>query len=43
MAPYRELIRGDRPTFETAHLQDLALVQLLALVLAMTALVFLGA
>lgn len=42
MAPYRELLRGDRPTFQTSHLQDLALIQLLALVLAMTAMVFLG-
>lgn len=43
MAPYRELLRGDRPTFQTTHLQDLALVQLLAVVLALTTLVFLGA
>jgi len=43
MAPYRELLRGDRPTFQTPHLQDLALLQLLAVVLAMTAMVFLGA
>jgi hypothetical protein len=43
MAPYRTLLSGERRTFETQHLMDLALAQLCALVLALAAMVLLGA
>lgn len=43
MEPYRSLVHGDRPTFDSQNLQDLALAQLVLLVLALVALVFLGA
>ncbi len=43
MDPYRSLMNGARPHFEASHLQDLALAQLTVLVLALVALVFLGA
>ncbi len=34
MDPYRALLNGDRPHFESSHLQDLALAQLALIVLA---------
>jgi hypothetical protein len=42
MQPYRDLLHGARPTFESQHLRDLALFQLCALVMALAVVAVLG-